>query len=106
MEITTLLPFSEQQSIVTILRVSNPPIPVSNILAINLFNRLVCKLARESYFGPAVMQRSTVYGCQDKPPLPKDKLEKLKKKHYFLFILNFDHPRRNLNQYGKQRQMQ
>ena len=40
---------------------------------------LACKLAREAYFGSAVMQRSTVYGCQDKPPLPKDKLEKFKK---------------------------
>ena len=40
---------------------------------------LACKLAREAYFGAAVMQRSTVYGCQDKPPLPKDKLEKIKK---------------------------
>ena len=41
--------------------------------------RLSVKLARESYFGPALMKQCTVFGCQDKPPLPKDDVENLKK---------------------------
>jgi hypothetical protein len=46
--------------------------------------RLAVKLAREAYFGTQLMKKSTVYGCTNKPPLPKEDVENLKK---FLFSL-------------------
>ena len=33
------------------------------------------KLAREFYFGKDLMAKSTVYGCRDRPPLPKQQVE-------------------------------
>ena len=47
---------------------------VSNI------GRLAVRLACESYFGKELLMKSTVYGCQDKPPLPKEEMAKLKYK--------------------------
>ena len=41
------------------------------------------KLAREFYFGKNLMARSTVYGCRDRPPLPKQQVEQLK-----VFLMN------------------
>ena len=49
---------------------------------LNLSNvgRLSVKLAIEAYFGIELMKKSTVYGCSDKPSLPKDRVDQLKKK--------------------------
>lgn len=47
--------------------------------------RLAVRLARESYFGKEEMKKCTVFGCQDKPALPRDTVEKLKMKVLSLF---------------------
>ena len=44
---------------------------------------LSAKLAREVYFGKNIMSKCTVYGCRDRPPLPKAQLEKMK-----IFLMN------------------
>ena len=45
---------------------------------------LSAKLAREVYFGKNIMSKCTVYGCRDRPPLPKAQLEKMK-----IFLIKF-----------------
>lgn len=47
--------------------------------------RLAVRLAREAYFGKELMKKSTALGCQDKPRLPKEKLDSLKLKLLSLF---------------------
>ena len=49
-----------------------------NVLPLSKIGRLSVKLARESFFGCELMKSSTVFGCSDKPPLPRKKLEELK----------------------------
>jgi hypothetical protein len=49
-----------------------------NLTPLSKISRLSVKLARESFFGIDAMKSSTVYGCSDKPALPKRKLQDLK----------------------------
>ena len=46
-----------------------------SMTTISKLGRLAVKLARESFFGPEIMEKCTVFGCTDKPPLPRDKLD-------------------------------
>ena len=54
------------------------------------------KLACESYFGKAMLKKSTVYGQKDHTTLPKDKVMELKKKlsilhpQYISFPVEFE----------------
>ena len=48
------------------------------MMPLSKIGRLAVKLARESFFGEELMKSSTVFGCQDKPALPKEKLGELK----------------------------
>ena len=50
------------------------------LLDISRAGRLAVRLACESYFGPQVLKRCTVYGQKDKDALPKDKVLELKNK--------------------------
>ena len=49
---------------------------------------LASKLARESFFGKDMMAKCTVFGQRDKPPLPKDKVCKLKQ--FLIEVLKYD----------------
>ena len=42
--------------------------------------RLAVRLSCEAYFGKEMLLKSTVYGCHNKPPLPKWELQQLKLK--------------------------
>ncbi len=59
---------------------------------VNLIGRLAVKLGRESFFSPQLMLECIVFGHNNKPPLPKDAVEQLKKKDALplpnLFILS------------------
>ena len=54
---------------------------------LNLFTigRLAVRLSCESYFGPELLKKSTVVGCNNKPPLPREKVMQLKMKLLSLF---------------------
>ena len=54
----------------------------SQLLPINHIGRLVVKLAQEAYFGKELLRKCTVYGYQDKPPLPQPIVESLKRQLY------------------------
>ena len=47
--------------------------------------RLAVRLSCESYFGKELLKKCTVIGCNDKPPLPKEKVAELKTKMLSLF---------------------
>ena len=50
------------------------------LLSLSSIGRLSVRLAYESYFGKQLMTNSTVFGHNDKPPLPRDLVFELKKK--------------------------
>ena len=47
--------------------------------------RLAVRLSCEAYFGKEFLKKCTVIGCNDKPPLPREKVEELKSKILSLF---------------------
>ncbi len=55
------------------------------LLNLSNIGRLSVRLAQEAYFGTEMMERCTVLGCNNKPPLPRDKVFQLKSKVLSLF---------------------
>ena len=47
--------------------------------------RLAVRLSCEAYFGKELLKKCTVVGCNDKPPLPREKVAELKSKILSLF---------------------
>ena len=50
------------------------------LLSLANIGRLSVRLATESYFGTELMKKCTVFGCNDKPSLPKEVVFEMKRK--------------------------